>query len=78
MSKYQYFAGRFIILIASILIGIPLGIVIGLIYFLRTSLTYPVSMYNLAIDKWERRIQIEQADMWTRHIAKMEENKHLN
>jgi len=78
MSKYQYFVGRFIILIASILIGIPLGIVIGLIYFLRTSLTYPVSMYNLAIDKWERRIQIEQADMWTRHIAKMEENKHLN
>jgi|TARA_R100001463_G_scaffold40254_1_gene85577 hypothetical protein len=78
MSKYQYFAGKFIILIASILIGIPLGIVIGLIYFLRTSLTFPVSMYNLAVDKWERRVQIEKADIWTRHLARMERNKNLN
>tara|TARA_R100001510_G_C7636738_1_gene194807 strand:+ start:870 stop:1106 length:237 start_codon:yes stop_codon:yes gene_type:complete len=78
MSKYQYFAGRLIILISSILIGIPLGIVIGLIYFLRTSLTYPVFMYKLAVDKWERRVQIEQADIWTRHLERMNQNNNLN
>ena len=78
MSKYQYFAGRFIILICSIVIGIPLGILVGTIYFLRTSLTYPLTMYNLAIDKWEYRIQIEKADMWTKHIARMGKNKDLN
>ena len=35
-------------------------------------------MYKLAVDKWERRIQIEQADIWTRHLAKMNKNNDLN
>jgi hypothetical protein len=78
MSKYQYLAGRFVILICAIVIGIPLGILVGLIFFLRTSLSYPVTMYNLAVDKWEHRVQIEQADMWTRHISRMKKNKDLN
>jgi hypothetical protein len=78
MSKYQHFAGRFIILIASILVGIPLGIVIGLIYFLRISLTYPITMYNLAVDKWEHKVRIQQADIWARHLERMERNKNLN
>jgi len=78
MNKYQYFAGRFVILLASILVGIPMGILIGTLYFLRIVLSYPFTMYNLAVDKWEHRVQIEQADMWTRHIARMEKNKDLN
>lgn len=35
-------------------------------------------MYNLAVDKWQRRVQIEQADIWTRHLARMKQNKDLN
>ena len=78
MSKYQYFVGRSIILISSIFIGIPLGILIGLIYFLRLSLTYPITMYNLAVDKWEHKVKIQQADIWTKHLERMGKNKNLN
>ena len=73
MSKYQYFAGRIIIGFMCIVIGIPLGIIMGLLYFLRVSIGYPLQMYTLAVDKWERKVQIEQADIWTRHVARMEE-----
>ena len=62
----------------SILIGIPTGIFVGLLYFLRIALSYPFSMYHLAVNKWENRVQVEQADMWTRHIARMEQNKNKN
>tara|TARA_R100000734_G_C3292503_1_gene84150 strand:+ start:139 stop:375 length:237 start_codon:yes stop_codon:yes gene_type:complete len=78
MNKYQYYAGRFFILLATILIGIPIGILVGTIYFLRIVLTYPFNMYGLAVDKWENKVQIEQADIWTRHIARMQENKDRN
>jgi|TARA_R100001224_G_scaffold15136_1_gene7532 hypothetical protein len=78
MNRYQYFAGRFVILLASILVGIPMGILIGTLYFLRIVLSYPFTMYNLAVDKWENRVQIEQADMWTRHISRMEQNQKNN
>jgi hypothetical protein len=73
MSKYQYFAGRFIIGFLCIVIGIPLGILLGLLYFLRASIMCPYQMYILAVDKWQRKVEIEQADIWTRHIARMEE-----
>tara|TARA_R110001583_G_scaffold103163_14_gene250312 strand:+ start:2340 stop:2576 length:237 start_codon:yes stop_codon:yes gene_type:complete len=78
MNKYQYFAGRFIILTASIFIGIPLGILIGLTHFLRLSLTYPIIMYNLAVEKWEHKVKIQQADIWTRHLKRMKQNRDLN
>ena len=35
-------------------------------------------MYKLAVDKWERRVQIEQADIWTRHLERMNQNNNLN
>ena len=76
MSKYQYYSGRFFLLLSSILIGIPMGILVGLIYFLRIVFSYPINMYKLSVDKWDNRIQVEQADMWTRHIARMEQKKN--
>lgn len=78
MNRYQYFTGRFIILLTSILVGIPMGILVGTLYFLRIVLTYPFNMYNLAVDKWENRVQIEQADMWTRHISRMKQKQKNN
>ena len=76
MSKYQYYSGRFFLLLSSILIGIPMGILVGLLYFLRIVFSYPISMYKLSVDKWDNRLQVEQADMWTRHIARMEQKKN--
>jgi|TARA_R100000479_G_scaffold166917_1_gene106993 hypothetical protein len=53
-----------------------MGILVGLIYFLRIVFSYPISMYKLSVDKWDNRLQVEQADMWTRHIARMEQKKN--
>ena len=78
MSKYQYYSGRFFLLLSSVVIGIPMGILVGLLYFLRIVFSYPISMYKLSVDKWDNRLQVEQADMWTRHIARMEQNKNEN
>tara|TARA_Y100000004_G_scaffold96974_1_gene108493 strand:+ start:233 stop:481 length:249 start_codon:yes stop_codon:yes gene_type:complete len=78
MSKYQYFMGRLVIGLCSIIIGIPVGIFLALIYFVRISLSFPFQMYARAVDKWERKVQIEQADIWTRHVARMEQESRTN
>ena len=78
MSKYQFFMGRFIIALCAIIIGIPVGIILASLYFIRVLINFPFQMYITAVDKWERRVQIEQADIWTRHIARMQEKQDRN
>ena len=78
MSKYQFFMGRFVIALCAILIGIPLGIIFASLYFIRVMINFPFQMYTMAVDKWERRVQIEQADIWTRHVARMEQESRTN
>ena len=78
MSKYQFFMGRFVIALCAILIGIPLGIIFASLYFIRVTINFPFQMYTMAVDKWERRVQIEQADIWTRHVARMEQESRTN
>ena len=62
----------------SVIIGIPVGILLGLIYFVRMSIAFPFQMFETSVDKWERRVQIEQADIWTRHVARMQEKQDRN
>ena len=78
MNKYQYFMGRFIIALCCIIAGIPLAFIVASIWFLRVLLNFPIEMYVSAVDKWERKVQIEQADIWTRHVARMEEKSRTN
>ena len=78
MSKYQFFMGRFIIALCAIIIGIPVGIILASLYFVRVVINFPYQMYITAVDKWERRVQIEQADIWTRHLARMEQESRTN
>lgn len=35
-------------------------------------------MYNLAVEKWEHKVKIQQADIWTRHLKRMKQNRDLN
>tara|TARA_Y100001938_G_scaffold133141_1_gene192202 strand:+ start:1135 stop:1365 length:231 start_codon:yes stop_codon:yes gene_type:complete len=65
--------GRLVIALCCIIIGIPLGVLMATLFFLRVLISFPFNMYATAVDKWERRVQIEQADIWTRHVARMEE-----
>ena len=78
MSKYQYFMGRLVIALCCIIIGIPLGIIFASLYFIRVIINFPFQMYIMAVDKWEKKVQVEQADIWTRHLARMEEKSRTN
>tara|TARA_A200000159_G_C7162373_1_gene271892 strand:+ start:347 stop:592 length:246 start_codon:yes stop_codon:yes gene_type:complete len=71
---------NFILVIASILIGIPLGIVVGLICWLK----FPFQIYwqaraNLAKNRvqaaQEQLKEYDIEDIWEKHIQKMEEKK---
>ena len=70
--------GRFIIALCAIIIGIPVGIILASLYFIRVLINFPFQMYITAVDKWERRVQLEQADIWTRHVARMKEKQDQN
>lgn len=76
IHKFQ----NFIVLIASILIGIPLGIVVGLICWFK----FPFQIYwqaraNLAKNRvraaQEQLREYETGDIWEKHIERMQEKK---
>jgi len=75
MTKFEMASGKFIILLCAILIGIPLGLLSGVLYFLRVSIQYPFDLYRMTYAHWLQRVTMDQADMWTRHIHRMEEKK---
>jgi hypothetical protein len=69
-----------LIIIGSIVVGIPLGVVVGLICWFK----FPFQIYwaaraNLALQRVEReKVKIKQyetGDIWEKHIQKMEEKK---
>jgi hypothetical protein len=71
---------NFMILIGSILIGIPLGIVVGLICWFK----FPFQIYwqaraNLAKNRIqaaeEQLREYETGDIWEKHIERMQEKK---
>jgi len=71
---------NFLIITASIVIGIPLGIIVGLVCWFK----FPFQIYsgaraNLALQRVERaKVEIkkhETVDIWENHIKKMEEKK---
>ena len=71
---------NFILVIASILIGIPLGIVVGLICWLK----FPFQIYwqaraNLAKNRvqaaQEQLKEYDIEDIWEKHIERMQEKK---
>jgi len=78
MSRFQYYTGKIILILCSIIIGIPVGIFVGILYFLRVSVSYPFTMYRLSNNQWIRKVELEQADMWTRHIHRMEQKQKEN
>ena len=80
MSRFQYYTGKVILIFGSIVIGIPLGILIGLLYFFRVALSYPFSMYQMSTTQWlkqKEQKEAEKEDIWTRHIRKMEEEERV-
>ena len=78
MSRFHFFAGKFILILCSVIIGIPVGIFMGLLYFIRVSFLFPIQMYESAHKEWLKKVKLQQADIWTRHIARMEKKQKDN
>ena len=78
MSRFQFFAGKFILILCSVIIGIPVGIFMGLLYFIRVSFLFPIQMYESSHKEWLKKVELQRADIWTRHIARMEEKQKDN
>ena len=72
-----------ILIISSILIGIPLGVVVGLICWLRFPFQiYHQSKINLAMHKIRKaREQLKEygeEDIWEKHIQRMQEKNNYD
>jgi len=78
MSYLQYYTGKTIIFLCSVIIGIPLGILLGVIYFLRVALSFPLDMYREGVRKFVETAASRQEDIWENHINRMEENKKFD
>lgn len=75
MSKFELFSGKLIIFLSAIVIGIPLGLIAATLHFIRILIQYPFDLYRATYEQWVRKVNLDQADMWTRHIYRMEQKK---
>lgn len=75
MSKFELFSGKLIIFLSAIVIGIPLGLIAATLHFIRILIHYPFDLYRATHEQWVRKVNVDQADMWTRHIYRMEQKK---
>ena len=76
MKTSQYFVGKTVILLGAIIIGIPLGIIHGLILFFKVAISHPYTLYTLALRNWLESAELKQEDIWDRHIARMKKNEN--
>jgi|TARA_R110000772_G_scaffold46106_3_gene105335 hypothetical protein len=68
---------NFIALIGSIVVGVPLGIVVGLICWFKFPFQiYHQALANLDLQRAERAK--EKADIWGKHAQRMEERKNYD
>ena len=74
----KYLFQKLTVILLTILIGIPLGILMACLQFLIVLFKFPLDVYNTATKSLETQREIDQADMWTRHIARMEAKKKHN
>tara|TARA_R110002020_G_scaffold147134_3_gene322249 strand:+ start:59 stop:304 length:246 start_codon:yes stop_codon:yes gene_type:complete len=75
MSKFELFSGKLVIFLSAIVIGIPLGLIAATLHFIRILIQYPFDLYRVTYKQWFHRVTVEQADMWTKHIYRMEQKK---
>ena len=76
MKTSQYFVGKTLILFGAIIIGIPLGIIHGLILFFKVAISHPYNLYTLSLHNWLESVELKEGDIWARHIDRIEKNKN--
>tara|TARA_R110000751_G_scaffold6858_2_gene28865 strand:+ start:1890 stop:2132 length:243 start_codon:yes stop_codon:yes gene_type:complete len=76
MKTSQYFVGKMMLLLGAIVIGIPLGIIHGLILFFKVVISHPYNIYTLSLHNWLEATKLKEGDIWDKHIARIEKNKN--
>lgn len=78
MQRYRYLTGKAVLFFGSIIIGVPMGFLHGLIYLLKSIVLFPHIMYHESLYKWLKSIEerTQPQDIWERHIQKMESKKN--
>ena len=66
------------VLLLVVIIGLPLGLLMASLQFLIVFFRFPLDVYKTATVNLDRQREVEKADMWTRHIARMEAKKKHN
>ena len=74
----KYLFQKLIVLLLVVIIGLPLGLLMASLQFLIVFFRFPLDVYKTAMVSLDRQREINQADMWTRHIARMEAKKKHN
>lgn len=79
-SKIKILFEEFFALVGSILLGIPIGLIVGIICWFKFPLqVYREARINLATQRINKAKEIlkksEPKDIWENHIKRMEEKK---
>ena len=74
----KYLFQKLIVLLLVVIIGLPLGLLMASLQFLIVFFRFPLDVYKTAMVSLDRQRELNQADMWTRHIARMEAKKKHN
>ena len=68
----------------AILIGLTLGVLVATLHFFIVLIRFPLDVYKTASRTYDERIEETKADIWTKHIERMDkkygrdgENKNL-
>ena len=56
----------------AILIGATLGVLVATLHFLIVLIRFPLDVYKTASRTYDQRNTLSQADIWTKHIERMD------
>tara|TARA_Y100001937_G_C6869864_1_gene220090 strand:+ start:144 stop:398 length:255 start_codon:yes stop_codon:yes gene_type:complete len=84
MKRSKRIFSKFFIVTFCLLIGIPLGLLLGIFCMLRVFINYPFDIYSIAVRKMQERETMQEIldnhdqDIWDKHIARTQQNQKQN
>ena len=69
---------KLILAFFAILIGLTLGVLMATMHFFIVLINFPLSVYKTASRTYDERNMEAKADIWTKHIARMDKKYKRN
>ena len=74
----KHFPAKLLLLICSIGIGLTLGVLVATLHFLIVLIRFPLDVYKSASNAYDERNMESKADIWTKHIERMDKKYKRN